>query len=189
MELYPLRRSLEPELEALDAADFSQIATPWSDSETELMHRLFPRPDSLCLNFGRTAVFQWNDPNSSTLTHTTEWPQRIAGDGARRNNQRGITYTKMDPKPQMPYVIFRNMSPYFDSHANSGFASIKGMAPRFYSGRINTEADEIDHQLLHLLHLLPHLQCSEVGTGRESRGRDLQALATAIMNRTGRRPL
>jgi len=139
MELYPLRRSLEPELEALDAADFSQIATPWSDSETELMHRLFPRPDSLCLNFGRTAVFQWNDPNSSTLTHTTEWPQRIAGDGARRNNQRGITYTKMDPKPQMPYVIFRNMSPYFDSHANSGFASIKGMAPRFYSGRINTE--------------------------------------------------
>jgi len=47
---------LEQELEALDAADFPQIATPWSDNETELMHLFFPRPDSLCLNFGRTAV-------------------------------------------------------------------------------------------------------------------------------------
>jgi len=73
---------LEPVLEALGAAVLPQISTPWSDIENELMHRLFPRPDSLCLNFGRTAVFQWNDPNSSTLKHTTEWPQQIAGDDA-----------------------------------------------------------------------------------------------------------
>jgi len=87
-------------LEAQDAADFPQIETPWSDTdETRIMHLLFPRPDSLCLNFGRTAVFQWDDPNSSTLRHTTEWPQRIAGDCTRRNNQGGITYTKMDSQP------------------------------------------------------------------------------------------
>ena len=121
------------------------------------------------------------------LTHTTEWPQRIAGDGARRNNQGEITYTKMDPQPQIPYVIFRNMSPHFDSHANSGIPGINGMAHRFYDGRINTEGDEIDHQVLQLLCLLPHLQRNDVGTGWESRGRDLQALETVIMNRTGRR--
>jgi len=173
---------LEPDLEALDAADFPQISTPWSDSETELMHLLFPRPDSLCLNFGRTAVFQWNDPNSSTLTHATEWSQRIAGDGARNSNQGGITHTQMDPQPQMPYVIFRNMIPHFDSHAHSGIPGIKGMA----HGRINTEGDVIDHQVLQLLHLLPHLQRNDAGTGRESRRHDLQALEPAIMNRTGR---
>ena len=54
---------LVPELEADDEAILPQIATPWSDNATRIMHILFPRPDSLCLNFGRTGVFQWNDPN------------------------------------------------------------------------------------------------------------------------------
>ena len=37
-----------------------QIFTPWSENETQLMNRLFPNPDSLCLNFGRTGVFPMN---------------------------------------------------------------------------------------------------------------------------------
>jgi len=73
---------------------------------------------------------------------------------------------RMDSQPQMPYAIFRNMSPHFDSHANSGIPGIKGSAHRFYSGRMNTDADEIDHQLLQLLHLLPHLQRNDVGVDR-----------------------
>jgi len=180
---------LEPELEALDAADFPQIATPWSDNETRIMHLLFPHPDSLCLTFGRTAVFQWNDPNSSALRHTTEWPQRIAGDLARRNHQGGITNTKIDSQPQMPYVIFRNMSPHFDSHANSGIPGITGLTHRFHSGRMNTDADKIDLQSLQLLDLLPHLKENDVATWMEARARDLQTLARAIMNRTGRSSL
>jgi len=71
----------------------------------------------------------------------------------------------------MPYVIFRNMSPHFDSHANGGIPSI---------------SDKIDLQLLQLLHLLPHLNYNDVGIWMEPRGRDLQMLARAIMNRTGR---
>jgi len=173
---------LEPELDAMDTDILPQIATPWSDNETELMHQLFPCPDSLCLNFGRTAVFPWNDPNSSTLKHTTEWPQRIAGDLARRTNQGGITLTRADPQPHMPYVIFRNMSSHFDSHANSGIPDIKGMEHQFYSW------DKID-QRLQLLHLLPHLQLSDVESCMEHRIGDLQTLAKAIMNKTGRRPL
>jgi len=94
---------LEPELDAMDTAVLPQIATPWSDNETEIMHQHFPRPDSLCLNFGRTAVFQWNDPNSSTLKHTTEWTQRIAWDLARRTNQGGITFTRA--RPPAAYAI------------------------------------------------------------------------------------
>jgi hypothetical protein len=138
---------LAPELEAADdETDIPQISTPWSDNETRIMHLLFPRADSLCLNFGRTAVFQWNAPNSSTLKHTTEWPQRIAGDLAQRNNQGGITNMKIDSQPQLPYVIFRNMSPHFDSHANSGIPSIKRLTHRFYSSRINTDANTIDLQ-------------------------------------------
>jgi len=181
---------LEPELDAMDTAVLPQIATPWSDNETVLMHQLFPRPDSLCLNFGRTAVFQWNVPNSSTLKHTTAWPQRIAGDLALRTNQGGFTLTRADPQPHMSYVIFRNMSPhFFDSHANSGIPSIKGMEHQFYSSRIRTQADKIDHQRLQLLHLLPHLQLSDVGTCMEHRMGDLQTLAKAIMNKTGRSPL
>jgi len=177
---------LAPEIEAADAADFPQIETPWSDNETRIMHLLFPRPDSLCLNFGRTAVFQWNDPNSSTLRHTTEWPQRIAGDLAQRTNYVGITNMEIDSQPQMPYVIFRNMSPHFDSHANSGIPGTQGLTHRFYSGSIKTDADTIDLQSLQLLHLLPHLQYNDVGTWMESRESDLQTLARAIMNRTGR---
>jgi len=182
MELYSLRDPLEPELDPMDTTVLPQIASPWSDNETELMHQLFPCLDSLCLNFGRTTFFQWNDPNSSTLKHTTEWPQRIAGDLARRTNQGGITFTRADPQPHMPYVIFRNMSSHFESHANSGIPDIKGTEHQFYSW------DKIDERL-QLLHLLPHLQLSDVGTCMEHRIGDLQTLAKAIMNETGRRPL
>ena len=109
------------ELEAADdEADIPQIATPWSDNETRIIHLLCPRADSLCLNFGRTAVFQWNEPNSSTLSRTTEWPQRIVGDLARRNKFGGNTNRKRDSQSQLPYVIFRNMKPNFDSYSNSG---------------------------------------------------------------------
>jgi hypothetical protein len=93
---------------------------------------------------------------------------------------------KIDPQPKMPYVIFRNMSPHFDSYANSAIPSIKGLTHRLYSSRFNTDANTIDLQSLQLLHLLPHLQYNDVGTWMESRGRDLQTLARAIMNRTGR---
>jgi len=72
---------LIPELDSIDTeAGLAQIVTPWSENDTKLMNRLFPSLDTLCLNFGRTGVFQWNYPNSSTLTQTTEWPQRSAGD-------------------------------------------------------------------------------------------------------------
>jgi len=87
---------LVTELEADEEAVLPQIATFWSENETGIMNILFPRPDSLCLNFGRTAVFQWNDLNSSTLRHTTEWPRRIARDLIRRNNQGGIRNMEMD---------------------------------------------------------------------------------------------
>ena len=73
-------------------AGLPQILTPWSDNETKLMNRIFPNPDSLCLNFGRTGVFQWNYPNSLTLIQTTEWPQKIAGDTPRRCDMGGITH-------------------------------------------------------------------------------------------------
>jgi len=74
---------------------------------------------------------------------------------------------KMDPQPQMPYVIFRNMSPHFYSHANSGIPDTTGMTRRFYSGITNTDA-EIDLQLLQLLHLLPHLNYNDVGAWMET---------------------
>jgi len=54
---------LEPEYDPIDTAGLPQMATPWSENETKLMNQLFPCLDSLCLNFGRTGVFQWNDPN------------------------------------------------------------------------------------------------------------------------------
>jgi len=86
---------LAPELEAAeDEADVPHIATPRSENQTRIMQMLFPRTDFLCLNFGRTAVFQWNEPNSSILGQTTEWPQGIAADLARENNLGGITNRK-----------------------------------------------------------------------------------------------
>jgi len=105
---------------------------------------------------------------------------------ARRNNQRGITNMKIDSQPPMPYIILRNMSPHYDSHANSGIPGIKGLTHRFYNSKMNTDTYTIDLQSLQLLHLLPHLQYNDVGTWMESRGNDLQTLARAIMNRTGR---
>jgi len=174
---------LVPELDPMDtaASGLPQIATPWSENETKLMNQLFPCPDSLCLNFGRTGVLQWNDPNSSTLKHTTQLPQQIAGDLPRRFNQRGITSTRTDPQPHMPYVFFRNMSPHFDCYANSEIPDIKGTEHHFYSW------DEGDKNL-QLLHILPHLQLSDVGIGMEHRRGDLQTLAKAITDSTGRRP-
>jgi len=172
---------LEPELDPMDTAGLPQITTPWSENETKIMNQLFPYLDFLCLNFGRTGVFQWNDPNSSTLKHTTQWPQRIAGDLPRRFNQKGITSTRTDPQPHMPYFIFRNMSPHFDCYANSGIPDIKGTEHHFYSW------DEGDKKL-QLLHLLPHLQLSDVATGMEHRIDDLQTLAKSIIDRMGRRP-
>jgi len=99
----------------------------------------------------------------------------------------------MDPQTQMPYVILRNMSPHFDSYANSRIPGIKGMAHQLYNGRTNMEKGEIDHQVRQLLHLLPHLQRNDVGktgalgTGWQDRGRDLQVLEAPILNRAGRR--
>ena len=78
---------LKPEGDPEDMLDPPLLTTPWSENETLMMFQLFPRIDSLCLNFGRTGVFQWNDDHSSTLIATTEWPQRIAGDLPRRFNQ------------------------------------------------------------------------------------------------------
>jgi len=173
---------LTPERDPVDALDLPQIATPWSENETKLLFQLFPRIDSLCLNFGRTGVFQWNEPNSSTPKYTTQWPQRIAGDLSRRLNQGGIESTRIDPQPQMPYVVFRNMGPHFDSYANSGIPDIKGTEHQFYSGE---EGDK----RLELLHLLPHLHPSDVGINMTSRIDDLQKLAKAIKDNTGRRPV
>jgi len=173
---------LAPELDSMDPeAGLPQILTPWSDNETKLMNRIFPNPDSLCLNFGRTGVFQWNYSNSSTLIQTTEWPQNVAGDTPRRCDMGGITHTRVDPQPHMPYVIFRNMSPHFDSYANSGIPKIKGT--EFYLHRWD------DQRRCQLLHLLPHLQLIDVGTCMEHRIGDLQTLTTAKMLRTGKRPL
>ena len=145
------------------------------------MNRLFPNLDSLCLNFGRTGVFQWNYPNSSTLTQTTEWPQRTAGDTPRRCNKGGITHTRADPQPHMPYVIFRNMSSHFDSYANSGIPDIKGTEYQLHCSE--------DDRRCQLLDLLPHLQLIDVGTCMEHRIGDLQTLTTAILFSTGQRPL
>ena len=58
---------LKPEGDPEDMLDPHLLTTPWSENETQLMFQLFPRIDSLCLNFGRTGVFQWNDADSSTL--------------------------------------------------------------------------------------------------------------------------
>jgi len=66
----------------------------------------------------------------------------------------------------MPYVIFINMSPHFDSYANSGIPDIKGTEHQLYSW-------DKDDRKLQLLHLLPHLQLSDVGTCMEHRIGDL----------------
>ena len=92
---------LIPELDRSEPeAGLPQIFTPWSDNETLLMHRLFPHPDSLCLNFGRTGVFQWNHPNSSATIHTTEWPQEVAGHHLRIYKAAGLTQPRIEPHPR-----------------------------------------------------------------------------------------
>jgi len=149
-------------------AGLPQIFTPWSDNETKLMYRLFPNPDSLCLNFGRTGVFQWNYPNSSILTQTTEWPQKVAGHIPRRCDMGGLTHTRIDPQPHMPYAIFRNMGPHFDSYANSGIPAIRGTKFELHRWE--------DRRRCQLLHLLQHLHLIDVGTCMEHRIGDLQTL-------------
>ena len=173
---------LVPEVDRYEPeAGLPQILTPWSENETQLMHRLFPKPDSLCLNFGRTGVFQWNQPNSSTMTRTTEWPQEVVGHTLRSCELAGLTHTQMEPQPHMPCVIFRHMGPHFDSYANSGIPDIIGT---------NLELYCCEHeQRGQLLYLLPHLQLIDVGTDLEHRLGDLQTLTKTILSKTGKRPL
>jgi len=73
------------------------------------------------------------------------------------------------------------MGPHFDSYANSGIPDIKGTEHQLYSGEGNEKR-------LELLHLLPHLHPSDVGINMTSRIDDLQLLAKAIIDSTGRRP-
>ena len=169
---------LVPEVDRYEPeAGLPQIFTPWSENETQLMHRLFQKSDSLCLNFGRTGVFQWNQPNSSTMTRTTEWPQEVVGHTMRSCELAGLTHTPMEPQPHMPYVIFRHMGPHFDSYANSGIPDIIGTNLELYCG---------DHeQRFQLLYLLPHLQLIDVGTDLEHRLGDLQTLTKTILSKTG----
>jgi len=48
---------LEPVPEAdLEDAVRPLISTTWSAVETKIMKQLFPRPESLCMNFGRTKI-------------------------------------------------------------------------------------------------------------------------------------
>jgi len=56
---------LKPEDDPEDMYPSPELTTPWSKNETQLMNQLFPSVDSLCLNFGRTGVFQWNGVDSS----------------------------------------------------------------------------------------------------------------------------
>jgi hypothetical protein len=81
----------------------------------------------------------------------------------------------------MPYVVFRHMGPHFDSYANSGIPEITGTAHQPFSGRGKEKRPD-------LLHLLPHLRPNDVGLNALTRIRDLQQLATAIQESTGRRP-
>ena len=119
------------------------------------------------------------------LSQTTEWPQRIAGDWARRSNVGGITHRKRESQPLLPYIIFRNMRPHFDSYSNSGIPRIQGLTHRFHNSRTNTET----RQSLQLFHLLAHIQCNGVSNGLESTVKDLQTLARAILHRTGQSSL
>jgi len=96
------------------------------------------------------------------------------------NKNSTLTHTRVDPQPHMPYVIFRNMSPHFDSYANSGIPDIKGTEYQLHRWD--------DDRRCQLLHLLPHLQLIDVGMCMEHRIGDLQTLTTAIMLRTGKRP-
>ena len=144
------------------------------------MYKIFPHPDSLCLNFGRTGVFQWNTPDSSISTQTTEWPQSVDGFILRSCELAGLTHTPMAIQPHMPYVIFRHMGSHFDSHANSGIPNIIGTKLVLYRPE--------HEQTVQLLHLLPHLQLTDVGTDLEHRWGDFQTLTTTILSKAGKRP-
>ena len=79
----------------------------------------------------------------------------------RRCDMGGITHTRVDPQLHIPYVIFRNMSPHFDSYANSGIPDITGTEYQLHRWD--------DDRRCQLLHLLPHLQLIDVGTCMEHR--------------------
>jgi len=122
---------LIPEGDPEDMLDPPLLTTPWSENKTQLMFQLFPRIDSLCLNFGRTGVFQWNDADSSTLRATTEWPQRIAGDLPRRFNQGGIESTRIDPSHECHTSCF-------DTWALTLMITLTVAFPRFKARNINS---------------------------------------------------
>jgi len=71
----------------------------------------------------------------------------------------------MEPHPHMPYVIFRDMGPHFDSYANSGIPDIIGTNLELFCCE--------NEQRCQLLYLLPHLQLIDVGTNMEHRLGDL----------------
>jgi len=81
----------------------------------------------------------------------------------------------------MPYVIFRDMGPHFDSYANSGIPDIIATNLELYCCE--------NERRCQLLYLLPHLQLIDVGTDMEHRLGDLQTLTKTILSRTGKRPL
>ena len=115
------------------------------------------------------------------MTQTTEWPQKVAKHTLRSCEMAGLTHTRVEPHPHMPYVIFRDMGPHFDSYANSGIPNIIGTNHELYCCE--------NERSCQLLYLLPHLQRIDVGMGMEHRLGDLQTLSTTILSRTGKRPL
>ena len=125
---------LKPEDDPEDMLDFPVLTTPWSENETQLLHQLFPSVDSLCLNFGRTGVFQWNDADSSAPWGTSEWPQRTARDLPRRLNQGGIESKKTIPGHEC------HMS-FFDTWAPTSIATLTVASPKS-QGRSVEEARE-----------------------------------------------
>jgi len=75
----------------------------------------------------------------------------------------------------MPYVIFRNMGPHFDSYANSGIPEIIDPCIDLHLREREIHRRESE-QRSPLLSLLPHLQLIDVGTAMEHRLGDLQTL-------------
>jgi len=94
----------------------------------------------------------------------------------------------MEPHPHMPYVIFRNMGPHFDSYANSGIPDIIDSCLDLHLREDELHRRESEPRS-QLLSLLPHLQLTDVGTAMEHRLGDLQTLTKTIGSRTGKRPL
>ena len=75
------------ELEAQNGADFPQIATPWSDNETRIMHQLFPGLDSLCLILeeqqSSNGMTQTLRPRDTQRNGPNELPETVPGEITR----------------------------------------------------------------------------------------------------------